>query len=314
MAGGMPALRLGAEFPEDLAQHPLEESGVGGIEVEAVDQASDFALVEFRSSPGEVAAGAQRVQEGAGKALKVGRGGRRWRSLGESRGLRRLGVIAGDFIEADGDGLAEVHGGMFFARRDVREPVAVAQIVVRKADFFRSKQQRDALGAEGFAHDARCGFEAMHGVLGEAVAKGGGADDERAVSDGFSEGGELFGALQHLGRTDRGAGFAESDLVRPDNAKVEEPEVAHGSGGGAEVERVAGADEHQAEVVGGREQEDIVRRGRPVAREGKSPASANCAGGRVPAAVHCPQLSAKSRFLLRSLRTRARVTTEVRGP
>ena len=166
---------------------------------------------------------------------------------------------ARDFVETDGDSLAEVHGGMGFAGGNVGEPVAVAEVVVGEADFFGSEENRDALGGEGVADEVGGGFEGVHGVLGLAVAKRGGSDDEGAVGDGFGEAGEFLGLLQDVGRAHGGAGFAEGEVVGLDDAEMEESEVAHGAGSGAEVERVASADEDDAEVVGCREQEGILR-------------------------------------------------------
>jgi hypothetical protein len=44
--------------------------------------------------------------------------------------------IAGEFVEADGDGLAEIHGALVFAGRDAQEPVAMAKIFVGEAAFL----------------------------------------------------------------------------------------------------------------------------------------------------------------------------------
>ena len=52
--------------------------------------------------------------------------------------------VADQFVEADGDGLAEVHGAMLGAGGDAQEPVAVAEIFVGQAGFFRAEEERDA--------------------------------------------------------------------------------------------------------------------------------------------------------------------------
>ena len=41
-----------------------------------------------------------------------------------------------EFVERDGDGLAQIHRRMFGARGDAEEKLAVAQIVIGEADLF----------------------------------------------------------------------------------------------------------------------------------------------------------------------------------
>ena len=103
-------------------------------------------------------------------------------------------------------------------------------------------------------------FKTMHGVFELAVAEGGGSDDQGAVGNGISYRGEFFGLLHDGGGTDGRAGFAECEFVGFDDAEVEESEVAHGAGGSAKIERIAGADEDDAEVLSGVRQGSILRR------------------------------------------------------
>ena len=44
--------------------------------------------------------------------------------------------IASEFVEADGHGLAEVHGAMVFAGGDAQEPVTMAEVFVGEAAFL----------------------------------------------------------------------------------------------------------------------------------------------------------------------------------
>ena len=87
-------------------------------------------------------------------------------------------------------------------------------------------------------------------MLRFAAAEGGGADDEGAVGNRFGDRLKLFGAGEQRRGTDGGTGFAEGQLVRIDDAKMKEAEIAHGAGGGADVERVARGNEDDAETVG----------------------------------------------------------------
>ena len=92
-------------------------------------------------------------------------------------------------------------------------------------------------------------FEAFDGVLRVAAANGGGADDERAVRDGFGKTVERFGAGEKRRGAYGGACFAKSQLVRIHDRKMEEAKVAHGAGGGADVKRIARVDEDDAQVI-----------------------------------------------------------------
>jgi hypothetical protein len=91
-------------------------------------------------------------------------------------------------------------------------------------------------------------FEAFHRMLRFAAAQGCGANDEGAVGDGFGDGFEFFGAGEERHGADGGTGFAEGWIVRVDDAQVEEAEIAHGPGGGADIERVARGNQDDAEL------------------------------------------------------------------
>jgi len=86
-------------------------------------------------------------------------------------------------------------------------------------------------------------------VLQLTEADGGGSDDESAVRDGFAEGLELLGASEQRRGADRGARFAKSQLIGIHHTKMEEAEVAHRPGGGADVEGIAGADKYDAQTA-----------------------------------------------------------------
>ncbi len=44
--------------------------------------------------------------------------------------------MACEFVKADSHGLAEVHGAMLFAGRDAQQPVAVAEVFIRKTTLL----------------------------------------------------------------------------------------------------------------------------------------------------------------------------------
>lgn len=95
----------GARFSNDLAEDAGAEIGVRGREIEA----ANFL-----------------VCRGGGAAFP-GAGGMRYEMTAGENASRRAEVtrsvgIASEFVEANGDGLAEVDGAMVFTGRDAQEP------------------------------------------------------------------------------------------------------------------------------------------------------------------------------------------------
>ena len=50
----------------------MQQFGVGGIQVEAVDEAAGFGFVEFGGGFGEIAAGTEAFEERGAEALEIG--------------------------------------------------------------------------------------------------------------------------------------------------------------------------------------------------------------------------------------------------
>ena len=241
-----------AGFPEDLTEDAEEEIGVRGGETEAADEAADLfvgggggaTLGDAGGKRFEIAAGAEGVEQRRGDALEIGGGGG-----GAFLWWRHGAGIASEFVEADGDGLAEIHGAMVLAGGDAEEPVAMAEVFVGEAALFRAEQKGDAAGNKALADQRRGVFEAFDRVLRIAATNGGGADDEVAVRDGFGESLELFGAGEKRRSAHSRACFTESQFVGVYDAKMKEAEVANGTSGSADVERIARVDEDDAQVI-----------------------------------------------------------------
>ena len=87
-------------------------------------------------------------------------------------------------------------------------------------------------------------------LLWGATGAGGGADDEGTVGNGVGDVGEFSRCLEDRFGVDGGAGFAKGDIVGMDDAEVVESEIGHGSSGRSNVERVAAADQDDAEAIG----------------------------------------------------------------
>jgi len=79
----------------------------------------------------QIAAGAEGVKQERGEALEIGGGGD-----DKFVPFRDGSGIACEFVEAHGYGLAEVHGAMLFAGGDAQEPVAVAEVFIRKTTLL----------------------------------------------------------------------------------------------------------------------------------------------------------------------------------
>ena len=92
--------------------------------------------------------------------------------------------------------------------------------------------------------------------MGECAGSG----DEGAVVEGFAEALRAFCSLKQFGGSNSGFGFAPVGRVGRGNGETGETEVGHGTGSGADVERVARRDEDDfdADALVGSEQETIV--------------------------------------------------------
>ena len=163
--------------------------------------------------------------------------------------LRNSLGIAREFVEADGYGLAKVHRTMLFARGDAQEPMAMAEVFVRKTTLLGTEKKGDAASSEMLAEWTGGLTEPTDRVLRLAAADGGGTDNEGAIRNGFGNGFELFSAVKQWRGANGGTRFAEGQVVGIHDAKMKETEVAHGASGGANVERIAGLDEDNAQVV-----------------------------------------------------------------
>ena len=130
--------------PRHLAHDGGPHGGVAGGEIQAADEAADALVGVGDGAAIEEAAGAEGLGEDGGEAFDFGGGGGRdfFESATEFGG--GFGV-ADQFVEADGDGLSEVHRAMLGAGGDAQEPVAVAEIFVGQAGFFRAEEERDAV-------------------------------------------------------------------------------------------------------------------------------------------------------------------------
>jgi len=165
--------------------------------------------------------------------------------------------ISRDFIEADGDGLAEVHRRLRFAGVDDGDGVAPGEIVAGEAVFFRTEDEGNVvwflvgvLLDQGFAN-FRSGFgEIQNFLYRPAAVERAGAENQGAVSHGFGESFIDFGLAEQIGSADGRLGFHPVLSVGGDDAQMMKAEVGHGARRRADVQRVAWGDEDDVDSGG----------------------------------------------------------------
>jgi hypothetical protein len=107
-----------------------------------------------------------------------------WEWLGRVFG-RRAGA-GGELIEADGGGLAEVHGWLAEISGDFNEDVAEGEVFAREAVLFRAEDEGDFGFVLEFSGDEGSELiEADDGLFGLSVSEGAGTENESAVADGL---------------------------------------------------------------------------------------------------------------------------------
>jgi hypothetical protein len=101
--------------------------------------------------------------------------------------LKRVVSRGGEFVEADRDGLAEIHGRLAGVGGDLDQEVAEGEVVTGEAVLFGTEHQGDAASASEFGIDHWSqGGKKNDGLLGFAMSDGPGAEDKGAISDGLS--------------------------------------------------------------------------------------------------------------------------------
>ena len=108
------------------ARRPLRQG-------EPMNEAADLVAIGFRSYVVNVAGPVQRLHQAIGESGHV---------FAERRpnfvGICGYSFLAADqFIQADCDRLAQIHGLVFIARRDMHQPMAVRHVLVAQAELLR---------------------------------------------------------------------------------------------------------------------------------------------------------------------------------
>jgi len=155
-------------------------------------------------------------------------------------------LFANEFVEADGNRLAEIHGRRIGNCRNADQGVAETHILIRETEFFGAEHERRAAGMNADAHHAR--FGALERLLGDAALAGGRADYERAVRHRFGHSGENARGLQNVRASDGGDSFAERHIVRIDEAEIIEAEIGDCTRGRPYIQGVTSGDENDCKL------------------------------------------------------------------
>ena len=118
--------------------------------------------------------------------------------------------------------------------------MAVSQVVVAKTVFLGPEEQGHGPRCESFIKQLSAVFEAAQRMVQLTALSGGGADNKRAIGDGFGKRLVFDGLFENRAGVDRRLRLAECDFVGVDQTQVRETEVAHGARGRADVQGIAG--------------------------------------------------------------------------
>ena len=202
----------------DAREHAEDPVGVFCGKLEAVQHFADLEADASGGAGFDVTGLVQDAFEGVGESLAIVFCGRRkfgyW-CCGFGNG--RMGV-ARQLIEADGNGLAEVHGFLHGLCGDADNGRAVVDVFVAEAVIFGAKDDGKAAGGEdGGEFPAECG-QREDRAGGMPLRNGCRAEDERAIGNGLGECGEFAGGGENSRGADGGPGAAPGVIVGLDDA------------------------------------------------------------------------------------------------
>lgn len=205
---GLPG-RIAAEAPEDAAEEAEDAAQIGGREGEAAQEQVEVVSVGLQHGTRGVARGDHGLLNQVGELVELGRGGGLLSRFPDpqKRGTRGTHGRSrpSEFVEGDGDGLAEIDGGLTGVSGYFDQDVAEGEVIAGKAMFFRAEDEGDAgcgaggggWGGQAAAVECAAQFafqergergERDDGLFGLAMGDGAGAGDKGAVSEGIGQG------------------------------------------------------------------------------------------------------------------------------
>ncbi len=140
------------QAPEDAPEEAEDAACVEGGEGELAKEHAEIVAIGGLHGGGGVVRGEHGFFNEGGEAIEVAVvGGGRFGWIGG--GLLEEGVLraeAGELVEADGGGLAQIHGGLARVGGDFDEYIAVGKIVAGEAVFLRAEDESGAVGGGEF--------------------------------------------------------------------------------------------------------------------------------------------------------------------
>ena len=150
------------DLPEDAAEEPEDSAQVALREREAAQEQVKVAAVGLLHGLGGIARGNHSLLNKIGETVELGGGDGGvcgFQSLRiEARAARTDGCGGpNELVKADGDGLAEVHGGLAWVGGDFYQHVAEGEVVAGQAVFFRAEDEGNAALGDGLSHGSAGG-------------------------------------------------------------------------------------------------------------------------------------------------------------
>ena len=210
------------------------------------DQPSQSVVGIGHHAPAQESAFARRLQQHFGDPFDFAR-----RCEFHFLGLPRALFVADQFIQADRHRLPQIHRNIFFASGNAHQPVAVAQVFVRKPEFLRPEKKRHAARNQPLADRARSLFQPLQRVLqrrGDAPP----SFPPPACSPPPLRPRSRILSPPPAPRCAHGrARFAKCHFVGIHHAQIAKSEIAHRPRRGPDVQRVSAGDQHHAQTVVG---------------------------------------------------------------
>jgi hypothetical protein len=232
------------KFPDNLAQHAEPDFGVLGLQTETTDETAHLRLRQRRGLRIQIAARPESSQQNGCDAFDILRG-----SKLRFRQFRKRPAVSGKLVQAHGDRLSKVHRWVVFPRRNVDEPIAVAERLVGKTHLFRTEQKGDTVAGEFFVDQASALLQWAEGVTHIPASDRRGSDDQTAIRYSCGHFFVFLGAGEQLRGTHSRPRLPKPNFVRIHDPQAQESEVAHGTSCRSQVERIARGDQDDTQVI-----------------------------------------------------------------
>ena len=227
--GGVQQNLFGANFPLHLSKHTQQQFRIRTAEFQPPHQATNLCGRRVRSVLSQITAFAECLYQELSQSLDFPSGG----GLASRNGTTVLrGSTRTDTPPRSPDSCR-----MRFPRRNVHQPMTVAQIVIRQSNLLRPKQQSNASRCKRLANTPATLLQRIKRLMGLSIAQRRRAYHEWTIAHGVRERRELLCTLHHSRSPDRRARFAKGHIVR-----IHHPQIKKSSCSSREQLRACSAD------------------------------------------------------------------------